>query len=198
MGELLEAWLLDPAHDNQKIVEYFNTRFGYTEDGAVDQEWNWFDKTKLKRHLERHITNHQEVFQRAMAKGLTGNMSHEEVVRTQLSILNTLREAGLIRVMTGEIGVRNIGDLLRVMDVENKLLGGDKIEIKIGQEGMSIPPEILMKLKGIMGRFVDPHEMEAFREAMDAELFPAFEAYAQAYESQRPKELPESTDERRD
>lgn len=102
------------------------------------------------------------------------------------------------RIVTGEIGVRNIGDLLRVMDVENKLLGGDKIEIKIGQEGMSIPPEILMKLKGIMGRFVDPHEMEAFREAMDAELFPAFEAYAQAYESQRPKELPESTDERRD
>ncbi len=28
MGELLEAWLLDPSHDDQSICDFFNGKFG--------------------------------------------------------------------------------------------------------------------------------------------------------------------------
>lgn len=186
MGQLLEAMALDDRYSNQDVAEWFNQRYGYTEDGAVDQDWAFFESRQIKNHVARHLTGHMEVYSRAMQRATTGNITHERNVMEQLAMLATLKEQGKIKLQSGSIQVRSLNDLLRVMEWEHKLLGGETVEIKIGGGGgTNIPPQVLGAMMSVIKEFVPQDKMGELRERMDEKVFPEFARYATAYQDRQ-------------
>lgn len=201
MGNLLEAWLVDTNKDAADICDYFNNRFGMiegpegeqvqVEEGPIrDNKWRWLTPKMLRTHSAKHMTNHQEIFKRARQNGMIGNISLERSVRDQLAVLEALKESGTIKVMNGEIQVDTLSQLLNVFDYEHKVLGGDKVEIKVGGAGgLNIPPDMLTSIIGVMRQFIDPRDQVAFRKKLDEEVFPIFKRYAEGYESETGKDF---------
>lgn len=199
MGELLEARILDRLTDDQEVANYFNDRFDFFKEKKGSHS-KLLDLKKIRTHKAKHLSNHQEIYARAQQKGLTGNITLERSVMDQLTVLEALEDAGSNRVAQGDIKVDSLSDLLRVYEYKSKLLGGDKIEIKVGgQGGLNIPPQLLTSIVGVMQRFVSPHQQVEFRQALDSEVFPEFRRYAEQYEEStgRPfdakPELPQGT-----
>ncbi len=203
-GNLLEAQLIDPNYDNYQVTDFFNKRFGqihWTDDHGQEM-WEWkpdwkpFDLKKVRTHLAKHVTDLQEVVKRARERGLTGNITLEKNVMNMLIVTDALLETGTQKVMTGNIQIDSLNDLLKVMEIQHKFLGGDKVEIKIGGSGgLNIPPQFIMSMFNVMGKFVDPHMQQEFRKALDDQVFPEFARYAEQWEQEhgRPIEQPELT-----
>ncbi len=182
-GEILEAWIVDIRKDRREICEYFNSKFGFDEWGEQKDEWKWFDPKKLKTHSDKHMTDHHEILQRAIKRGITGNISLEQVVMDQITVLDALSQQGQIKVANGEISINSLGELMRIWEYQHKILGGDKVEIKIGGSGgLSMPPQILTEIVKLMREFIDPRKQAEFRSKLDKELFPRFKEYAEQWE----------------
>ncbi len=197
-GELFEAWILDPLRDNQEAINKVNGKFGWNEDGEEREDWHWLDLKKVRTHLSKHITDRQEIFARARQQGLTGNITLESAVIDQMTMLQTLSDSGMIKVANGQIQVENLSDLMRVMDYQHKIMGGEKVEIKVGGSGgLNIPPQLLTAMIGVMKQFVPQHQFTAFRQKLDEEVFPVFKRYAENWQDQTGEQLsqiPETVD----
>lgn len=191
MGELLEAWIVDARVDNRDIGEYFNSKFGLDEEGKHNPDvWHWFDPKKIRTHSEKHMTDRHEIMKRAVRRGMTGNISLENAVMDQLTGLEALATQGRIKLNKGEINVESLGDLLKVYDYQHKILGGDKVEIKIGGGGgLSMPPQILTQIVSVMREFIDPRRQAEFRAKLDKDLFPLFKQYAESWEDETGKDF---------
>ncbi len=209
-GELLEAQLCDVNYDNARIAEWFNERFGqnhWTDDHG-NNKWDWkydwkiLDNKKLRTHLKNHISDSQEIYRRAREKGMTGNITLEKNVMDMLTVGDALFEGGAMRVANGDIRVQSLQDLMKVMEMQHKMLGGDKVEIKIGGTGgLNIPPQLITSMMQVMQEFVPIDKRLEFRARLDEKVFPLFRQYAETFEETTGRpfdakgELPEGTNE---
>ncbi len=182
-GELLEAKILDPREDLWEVSIYFNERYEFFQ-GRKGKHKLALEPKKLKTHKNNHLKNPQEIFRQAREKGLTGNITLEKSVMDQMAVLDALSQRGIIRVQRGEIGVDSLGDLLTVFTEQRRLMGGDKIEIKIGGTGgLNIPPHLLTEIVRVMSEFVPSRDQPEMRRALDEKVFPLFKQYAESWES---------------
>ncbi len=165
-GEQLEAWLV-MERDISWIAKFYN-----------DHEW-WKDKhkpfnyNKLYKHKKNHLPARAELMNEAAKRSLSGNITIEQSVLETLGTVNALKAVGMGKVSRGEIEVNSLSQLLNVMEIEHKMLGGDKIQIiQQGSQGLQMPTEILMSLVEVMSRFVKPADRMDFRKQLDEVVFP--------------------------
>jgi hypothetical protein len=192
-GQLYEAQLLDPSYDNVEVTNQVNRKFGqivWTDDHG-NEKWEWkpdwrvIDQKKVRTHLDKHVTDFHTILRRARERGMTGNITLEKNVMNMLTISDALLEAGTMKVMTGDIQINSLNDLLKVMEIQHKFLGADKVEIKIGGGGgLNIPPQFLQMMFTVMAEFVDPHRQQEFRMKLDEMVFPEFVKYAEQWEAE--------------
>lgn len=179
-GEMLEAWILSGDKSTAQIADYFNNQFNGVKFGG----WTYkeLDTKKIRTHRSKHIPQKHEIYSRAREKGLTGNLSLEKSVMDNLTLIDALKQSGIMKVLSGDIDVNSLKDLMDILDREYKLLGGEKVEISIGSgSGIMMPPELMTAIVEVMTRFVPQDKVIEFRKALDEEVKPKFMEYANKY-----------------
>jgi hypothetical protein len=197
-GSMLEAQLLDPSYDNHQVADWFNRKFGMLINEEDPSKWSWkpdwkvIDQKKIRTHLQNHVTDQQEMLRRARERGITGNITLERNVMNMISITDALVEGGAMKVADGSIQVNSLSDLMKVMEIQHKFLGGDKVEITVGGTGgVNMPPNLIMMIIQTMEEFIPQEKRQQFRLALDQKVFPEWAKYAERWEHETGRKIDE-------
>lgn len=172
-AEFLESWLVLGSKSLQEIADYFN------EHEYWNDKHEPFTYYKLQSHRDKHLTNTQEIMKRAKQDAMDGNVTLERSVIDSMTGLHALQQQALEAITGGDIKVEDADTYLKIIAAQQKLLGGDKVEINIGGQRAQpiLPQELLGGLMGIVAEFVPSHKQLEWRRAIDDRLLPGFIDY---------------------